>query len=181
MSTLPIRKVSTLVAFLLSSRPIKALQIPGIGRVSERVLSEMGIQTCGEVYTHRAMIAAMDKHLGLRSLLEAYLGLGSNVVEPPIREGRKSVGVETTFAPMGDKEGLLAKLEKVARELEEDLKRTGWAGRTVTLKYKLHTFQSECNIFCLGLILLLMVFRLHALSYTATVHYLQRRHPFRGA
>lgn len=37
----------------------------------------------------------MDKHLGLQSLLEAHLGLGSNVVEPPSRGERKSIGVET--------------------------------------------------------------------------------------
>lgn len=69
-------------------------QIPGIGRVSERVLTEMGIATCGDVYKHRGMISSMDKQLGLRGLLGAYLGLGSNVVEPPSREGRKSIGAE---------------------------------------------------------------------------------------
>ena len=69
-------------------------QIPGIGRVSERVLTEMGIATCGDVYKHRGMITSMDKQLGLRGLLGAYLGLGSNVVEPPSREGRKSIGAE---------------------------------------------------------------------------------------
>jgi len=54
----------------------------------------MGIVTCGDVYEHRGMISSMDKQLGLRGLLGVYLGLGSNVVEPPLREGRKSVGAE---------------------------------------------------------------------------------------
>lgn len=57
------------------------------------------MKTCGDVYVHRAMILAMDKQLGLRSLLKAFLGLGSNIVEPPAREWRKSVGVET-FVPI---------------------------------------------------------------------------------
>jgi DNA polymerase kappa len=55
----------------------------------------MGVMTCGDVYKHRATISAMDKQLGLRSLLKAYLGLASSVVEPLARELRKSVGVET--------------------------------------------------------------------------------------
>jgi DNA polymerase kappa len=63
--------------------------------VSERVLTEMGVMTCGDVYKHRATISAMDKQLGLRSLLKAHLGLASSVVEPLARELRKSVGVET--------------------------------------------------------------------------------------
>ena len=62
--------------------------------MSERVLAEMGIVTCGDVYEHRGMISSMNKQLGLRGLLGVYLGLGSNVVEPPSREGRKSVGAE---------------------------------------------------------------------------------------
>jgi DNA polymerase kappa len=131
--------------------------------VSERILTETGVKTCGDVYTHRAMISAMDKQLGLRGLLKAYLGLSSNVVHPPARELRKSVGVETywdltsvvffhtnigsfrTFSTLSDKDKLLGKLEKVASDLEEDLARTGWAGRTITLKYKLDNFQSMCN------------------------------------
>ncbi|KAF8320716.1 DNA/RNA polymerase [Clavulina sp. PMI_390] len=125
-------------------------KVPGIGRVSERVLSELGIQTCGEVFAQRAMLSAMDNDpqklsilpVGLRRLLQAYLGLGSNVVEPPSREGRKSIGVESTFHPISDKTILLEKLEHIAQELEEDMQRSGWAGKTITLKYKLDTHQT---------------------------------------
>ena len=37
----------------------------------------------------------------------------------------------------------MAKLEEVAAELEEDMERTGWTGKTVTLKYKLDTYQGK--------------------------------------
>ncbi len=50
--------------------------------------------------------------------------------------------VDRTFDPRSGKEALLAKLDKVATDLEEDLARTQWAGRTLTLKYKLDTYQS---------------------------------------
>jgi len=36
----------------------------------------------------------MDKEFGMRSLFSAYLGLGSNVVEPWARGERKSIGAE---------------------------------------------------------------------------------------
>lgn len=47
----------------------------------------------------------------------------------------------STFNPIGDKEKILQKLGEVAAELEEDMETGGWTGRTVTLKYKLDTYQ----------------------------------------
>ena len=49
----------------------------------------------------------------------------------------------STFSALGEKQSILAKLEEVAAELEEDMERTGWTGKTVTLKYKLDTYQGE--------------------------------------
>jgi DNA polymerase kappa len=46
-----------------------------------------------------------------------------------------------TFAPIGQKEEILEKLDEVAAELEKDMEQNGWTGRTVTLKYKLDTYQ----------------------------------------
>lgn len=46
-----------------------------------------------------------------------------------------------TFQAIGEKDEILAKLDEVAAELEEDMERTGWTGKTVTLKYKLDTYQ----------------------------------------
>ncbi|PSR76512.1 hypothetical protein PHLCEN_2v8415 [Hermanssonia centrifuga] len=83
----------------------------------------------------------MDKQFGLHFLLQTYLGIASNVVQPGQREERKSIGAERTFSAIGDKNKILAKLEEVAAELEEDMERTGWTGKTVTLKYKLDTYE----------------------------------------
>ncbi|KAF7298225.1 IMS-domain-containing protein [Mycena chlorophos] len=116
-------------------------KIPGIGRVSERLLESIGIKTCGDIYAHRATLSLMDKQFGLVYLLHKYLGIGSNCVEPPQREERKSIGAERTFAPLSDKEKIVEKLHEVCAELEADMAETQWAGRTVTLKYKLDTFE----------------------------------------
>jgi DNA polymerase kappa len=46
-----------------------------------------------------------------------------------------------TFSPLDDTSKILKKLDEVAAELEQDMEHSGWMGRTVTLKYKLDTFQ----------------------------------------
>ena len=98
----------------------------------------------------------------MRSLFSAYLGLGSNVVEPWARGERKSIGAERsawahrpripalasyiphrTFNPLEEKIEILRKLEEVAEELEGDMAEKGWAGRTVTLKFKRSTYEGE--------------------------------------
>lgn len=40
----------------------------------------------------------MDKYFGLHFLLQTYLGIASNIVEPGRREERKSVGAERSAA-----------------------------------------------------------------------------------
>jgi DNA polymerase kappa len=106
------------------------------------------------------MLSVMDKQFGLVFLLRIYLGIASNVVQPMQRHERKSIGAERyvfllrkltheknthtfarTFTPVGEKEKILQKLDEVATALEKDMQRSGWTGRTLTLKFKLDTFQ----------------------------------------
>ncbi|EFI28154.1 DNA polymerase IV [Coprinopsis cinerea okayama7 len=125
-------------------------KVPGVGRVNERLLDSIGIRTCGDIYQQRGVIALMDKRFGLDFLLRVYLGIASNHVAPHAREERKSIGAERTFSTLDSnhadpKKGsvaIVAKLEEVAEELVEDMKREGWVGKTVTLKYKLDTYQT---------------------------------------
>ncbi|KAJ7084347.1 IMS-domain-containing protein [Mycena belliarum] len=127
-----------IIAFM---RELPIRRVPGIGRVSERLLESIGIKTCGDIFTYRATLSLMDKQFGLMHLLRTHLGIADNSVEPPQREERKSIGAERTFAPMGDKQKILDKLEEVCAELESDMEETQWTGRTITLKYKLDTFE----------------------------------------
>ncbi|KAF9653959.1 DNA/RNA polymerase [Thelephora ganbajun] len=122
-------------------RELPIRKIPGIGRVTERLLDAIRVKSCGDVYTHRSVLVLMDKEFGMRSLFSAYLGIGSNVVEPWGRGERKSIGAERTFNPLEDKIEILRKLEEVAEELEGDMAEKGWAGRTVTLKFKRSTYE----------------------------------------
>jgi DNA polymerase kappa len=101
----------------------------------------------------------MDKQFGLVFLLRTHLGVASNVVQPIQREESKSIGAERqvsfrsrrhrasttfrTFHALSNKTQILRKLEEVAGELGNDMVREGWTGKTVTLKYKLDTFQGK--------------------------------------
>ncbi|KAH9979034.1 hypothetical protein BGW80DRAFT_1442884 [Lactifluus volemus] len=123
----------------MRSLPIR--KIPGVGRVNERLLDSIGVKTCGDIYECRGVLSLLDKQFGLHSMLRIYLGIASNVVQPWVREGKKSIGSERTFRPISEKEKILQKLEDIAAELEDDMERGGWSGRTVTLKYKLDTYE----------------------------------------
>ncbi|KAI0355704.1 DNA/RNA polymerase [Trametes cingulata] len=116
-------------------------KVPGVGRVNERLLESIGVKTCGDIFKHRAVLHLLDKQFGLEFLLQAYLGIASNVVQPWVREERKSIGAERTFHALSDTAKIYAKLEEVAAELEHDMEEGGWTGKTITLKYKLDTFQ----------------------------------------
>ncbi|KAB5595162.1 DNA polymerase kappa subunit [Ceratobasidium theobromae] len=101
-------------------------------------------KTCGDVFPNRAQLYLLSQHnkLHLHALLCAHLGIHNNSVAPYARESRRSLGCERTFQPQRDPKVLLDTLDKIAAGLAEDCEQRGWAGKTLTLKYKLDTFQS---------------------------------------
>lgn len=114
-------------------------KIPGIGRVTERILSSLGVNTCGDIWHARTML-----HLTLGDLdwlLSAYLGIHSNVVEPAKRGERRSVGREHTFRPTSDPTVLKDLLKQSAEQVQKDLQRLDYRGKTVTLTCKTDRFQ----------------------------------------
>ncbi|WWD17130.1 hypothetical protein CI109_101567 [Kwoniella shandongensis] len=131
-------------------RDLPVRKIPGFGRVTERCLEGLGVETCGDIYTHRAELLVMDHWFGFRGLCKAYLGIADNNVAPGKREERKSVGVERTFRDKTDDEDILNELAEIAEELEKDLERLQYSGKTVTVKYKLHTFENKTRAKSVG-------------------------------
>lgn len=123
MNELPVRKVN------------------GVGRVFERQLDAIGIKTCGDIYPHRALLTRLFGEKAFQFLAKCYLGLGRTKIQPVESYERKSVGTESTFNDLGDKDGLREKLSWTAQELEKDLARAEVKGRTLVLKVKLHTFE----------------------------------------
>ena len=123
MKTLPVRKVN------------------GVGRVFERELDAIGIKAVGDIHAERGVLLSLFGDKAFEFLIQTYLGLGRTKVAPAEEYERKSVGSERTFGEIQGKEPLRKKLREIAEELEGDLKRTEFKGRTLGLKVKLHTYE----------------------------------------
>jgi DNA polymerase kappa len=116
-------------------------KVNGIGRVLERELLEVGVKTCGDIYSQRQYLNRLFGDKTSDFLLNCYLGLGRTRIQPAEEYERKSVGTESTFGEMSDPVKLREKLRWTAEELEKDMKRAECKGRTLVLKIKLHTFE----------------------------------------
>jgi len=123
MRTLPVRKVN------------------GVGRVFERELDAVGVKTWGEVFALRGILSKLFSEKAWLFLLNCYLGLGRTYIHPVAEYERKSLGTESTFKDLSGPGLLREKLRSTAQELEKDLLAANLAGRTVTVKVKLHTYQ----------------------------------------
>lgn len=114
-------------------------KVPGIGRVTERILSSLGVEKCGDIWTSRVMLSLV---LGdIDGLLNSYLGIHSNVVEPAKRGERRSVGREHTFQPTNDVLALKEFLRQSATQVAKDLERLDFRGKTITLTFKTDAFR----------------------------------------
>lgn len=128
-------------AILEFMKDLPVRKVNGVGRVFERELDAVGIKTCGDIYSQRALLAKLFGEKAFHFLAQCYLGLGRTKIQPVENYERKSVGTESTFNEMGGKEALREKLWAIAQELEKDLTRTEFKGRTLVLKVKLATFE----------------------------------------
>ena len=129
---------NTILAFM---RDLPTRKVNGVGRVFERELDAIGVRTCGDIYAQRAYLSKLFGEKAFQFLMQSYLGLGRTKVQPAHEYERKSVGTESTFRDMSGKPELRDKLRWTAEELEKDLTRTQFKGRTLVLKVKLHTYE----------------------------------------
>lgn len=129
---------NVIMAFM---RNLPTRKVNGIGRVFERELDAIGIKTCGDIYTYRQYLSKLFGDKAFAFLMQCYLGLGRTKVQPAEEYERKSVGTESTFGDMSDPVELRDKLRATAEELEKDMLRTQFKGRTLCLKVKLHTYE----------------------------------------
>ncbi len=108
-------------------RDLPIRKISGFGRVNERLLDSIGVKVRCTFHYCRVVICSFC----LFDAFQTSYCHGSSSLTLPIR----------TFKAISEKENILQKLEEIAAELEDDMESGGWAGRTVTLKYKLDTYE----------------------------------------
>jgi DNA polymerase kappa len=128
-------------AIMAFMRDLPTRKVNGIGRVFERELGAVGVNTCGDLYAYRQYLSKLFGEKAFMFLMQCYLGLGRTKVQPAVEYERKSVGTESTFGDMGNSVELRSKLRATAEELEKDMLRTQFKGRTLCLKVKLHTYE----------------------------------------
>jgi len=128
-------------AIMSFMRGMPTRKVNGIGRVFERELDAIGVKTCGDIYAYRGYLSKLFGEKAFQFLMTCYLGIGRTDIRPAEESERKSVGTESTFRDMNDKTELRTKLRHIAEELEKDMKRTQFKGRTLVLKIKLHTYE----------------------------------------
>lgn len=128
-------------AIMAFMRELPTRKVNGIGRVFERELGAIGVNTCGDIYEYRQYLSKLFGEKAFAFLMQCYLGLGRTSVQPAEEYERKSVGTESTFGDMSDPTELRSKLQATADELEKDMLRTQFKGRTLCLKIKLHSYE----------------------------------------
>jgi DNA polymerase-4 len=113
-------------------------RIPGVGRVTEALLKQMGIQTVGDLRAFEvARLEAQLGRYGLR-LYELARGIDDNPVTPD--RPTKSISAEDTF----ERDIPLAETDELIRRLAEKVwiasRRESRTARTVVLKLKTKEF-----------------------------------------
>uniref|UniRef100_A0A8C3KIG8 DNA polymerase kappa n=1 Tax=Calidris pygmaea TaxID=425635 RepID=A0A8C3KIG8_9CHAR len=121
----------------LKDLPIR--KVPGIGKVTEKMLKALGIVTCSELYQQRALLSLLFSEASWRNFLDISLGLGSTHLE---KDGeRKSMSTERTFSEINSAEDQYSLCRELCRDLAQELQKEGLKGKTVTLKLKNVNFE----------------------------------------
>ncbi|NWH65092.1 POLK polymerase, partial [Geococcyx californianus] len=121
----------------LKDLPIR--KVPGIGKVTEKMLKALGIVTCSELYQQRALLSLLFSESSWRNFLDISLGLGSTHLE---KDGeRKSMSTERTFSEINTAEDQYSLCQELCRDLAQELQKEGLKGKTVTLKLKKVNFE----------------------------------------
>lgn len=119
--------------------PIAVGKLPGVGRVMQGKLEELGVRTVGELRALGAEALAARFGRWGRRLHELSQGIDEHPVEP--ERPHTQISAEDTFAEDLDMETVGTRLEPLARKVWSAAERSGRIGRTVVLKLKTSDFR----------------------------------------
>ncbi|KAF0556682.1 DNA/RNA polymerase [Gigaspora margarita] len=120
-------------------RPLPVRKIPGIGRVTERILKEIDISTCGAILDNSVYIYRMFSSISFNFFIRAALGIGSTTVKSEYK--RKSMSISRTFCNLNQPNELFAKLRELVDYLAADLAKEYLHGKTIALTFKSVSFK----------------------------------------
>jgi DNA polymerase IV len=120
--------------------PLPVRKIPGVGKATEAVLTEMGIATVGDLqrFTEEQLTARFGKW-GSR-LFELARGIDESPVEPSRK--RKSWSSENTFETDLTRDEVASWIREQSPKLWQSLESRSLRGRTVTVKLRTPDFKT---------------------------------------
>jgi DNA polymerase IV len=120
--------------------PLPVRKIPGVGRVTENALTEMGIATVGDLQQFSE--EQLTKRFGSwgTRLYELARGIDDSPVEPSRK--RKSWSSENTFPSDLTRQEVADYLREEAQKLWSTLETKGIRGRTITVKLRTPDFKT---------------------------------------
>jgi DNA polymerase-4 len=124
------------MAFL---RPLPVRKVPGVGKVTQARLEELGIQTVGDLESRP--VAELEHHFGRygRRLHELAHGIDDRAVE--FDQVAQQISAETTFETDLLLDDLGDAIGRLAERVWEQASRKRGIGRTITLKLKTDRFR----------------------------------------
>ncbi|KAG9355060.1 hypothetical protein JZ751_001773 [Albula glossodonta] len=103
-------------------------KVPGIGKVTEKMLGALGITTCSQLYQKGALLSLLFSETSWHHFLQISLGLSST-------------HLERTVGEISSVEDLYELCRGLCQDLAQDLKKEGLKGKTVTVKMKNVNFE----------------------------------------
>lgn len=126
---------------------LQVRKLPGIGKVTERMLKEaLGVNSCKELFDARFIIYECFSEVSFEHLIRSSLGISHAMREHDTGVPRKSISSERTFRSESDPEKLRHILEELCYSVCKALKDRNLSGRSLTVKMKTTTFaiKSRC-------------------------------------
>ena len=125
-------------------RSLPASALSGIGRASQQHLAALGVATIGDLQDSPDQLLEVSFTAAAAAHLKELAFGGADEVVHASHAAPKSVGHEVTFATdTADRELLAATLLDLADRTSAELRRQGYACRTLTLKLRDGSFQTR--------------------------------------
>lgn len=120
-------------------QPLPVRKVPGVGKVTQARLEQLGIQTVGDLATHGA--EELEHYFGRygRRLYELARGIDEREVQTD--QPLQQVSAETTFSEDIRLNALGDAIDRMADKVWDQAQKKGALGRTVVLKLKTDRFR----------------------------------------
>ena len=119
--------------------PLPVRKVPGVGKVTQARLEQLGIQTVGDLATHE--VQELEHYFGRygRRLYELARGIDEREVDAD--QQVQQVSADTTFSEDVRLEALGEAIDRMAGKVWDQALKKGALGRTVVLKLKTDRFR----------------------------------------